>query len=162
MCFAINNPDSLENINEKWAPEIAHFCPKVPIILVGNKGDLRNDPAALETMAKNNIKPVTTEDAERMARIIGAHAYMECSAKTRDGVREIFETGAKLTLTKPRYLHSTHGVCRLLWLTSWASKVRCSWTYEPIYLVIAWITLGSMLVMRMQRGLIYIFFLFTV
>ena len=43
MCFSIDNPDSLANIPEKWAPEVRHFCPNVPIILAGNKKDLRND-----------------------------------------------------------------------------------------------------------------------
>lgn len=37
MCFSIDSPDSLENIPEKWTPEVRHFCPNVPIILVGNK-----------------------------------------------------------------------------------------------------------------------------
>ena len=37
MCFSIDSPDSLENIPEKWTPEVKHFCPSVPIILVGNK-----------------------------------------------------------------------------------------------------------------------------
>ena len=37
MCFSIDSPDSLENIPEKWRPEVEHFCPNVPIILVGNK-----------------------------------------------------------------------------------------------------------------------------
>jgi len=41
MCFSIDSPDSLENIPEKWTPEVRHFCPNVPIILVGNKKDLR-------------------------------------------------------------------------------------------------------------------------
>uniref|UniRef100_A0A8C8ZC33 Ras homolog family member C n=1 Tax=Prolemur simus TaxID=1328070 RepID=A0A8C8ZC33_PROSS len=41
MCFSIDSPDSLENIPEKWTPEVKHFCPNVPIILVGNKKDLR-------------------------------------------------------------------------------------------------------------------------
>lgn len=44
MCFSVDSPDSLENIPEKWTPEVKHFCPNVPIILVGNKKDLRNDP----------------------------------------------------------------------------------------------------------------------
>ncbi len=35
--------DLSENIPEKWTPEVKHFCPNVPIILVGNKKDLRND-----------------------------------------------------------------------------------------------------------------------
>lgn len=37
MCFSIDSPDSLENIPEKWSPEVRHFCPNVPVILVGNK-----------------------------------------------------------------------------------------------------------------------------
>uniref|UniRef100_A0A668UT57 Ras homolog family member B n=1 Tax=Oreochromis aureus TaxID=47969 RepID=A0A668UT57_OREAU len=43
MCFSVDSPDSLENIPEKWVPEVKHFCPNVPIILVANKKDLRND-----------------------------------------------------------------------------------------------------------------------
>uniref|UniRef100_A0A3B4AU79 Uncharacterized protein n=1 Tax=Periophthalmus magnuspinnatus TaxID=409849 RepID=A0A3B4AU79_9GOBI len=43
MCFSVDSPDSLENIPEKWVPEVKHFCPNVPIILVANKKDLRHD-----------------------------------------------------------------------------------------------------------------------
>ncbi|KAK2114068.1 hypothetical protein P7K49_008334 [Saguinus oedipus] len=43
MRFSIDNPGSLENIPEKWSPEVKHLCPSVLIILVGNKKDLRND-----------------------------------------------------------------------------------------------------------------------
>ncbi|VDN20796.1 unnamed protein product [Cylicostephanus goldi] len=52
MCFSIDSPDSLENIPEKWTPEVRHFCPNVPIILVGNKKDLRNDPQTVRELAK--------------------------------------------------------------------------------------------------------------
>ena len=41
MCFSVDSPDSLQNIPEKWVPEVKHFCPNVPIVLVGNKKDLR-------------------------------------------------------------------------------------------------------------------------
>ncbi|WP_411023650.1 GTP-binding protein, partial [Salmonella sp. s51228] len=34
LCYSVDNPDSLENISEKWVPEVRHFCPTVPIILV--------------------------------------------------------------------------------------------------------------------------------
>ena len=58
ICYDISNPDSLTNIPgavmrvlqkyylfylEKWLPEVKHFCPNAPILLVGNKKDLRND-----------------------------------------------------------------------------------------------------------------------
>lgn len=41
-----------ENIPEKWTPEVKHFCPSVPIILVGNKKDLRNDEHTRRELAK--------------------------------------------------------------------------------------------------------------
>ena len=28
MCFSIDNPDSLENIEKRWMPEVRHFCPE--------------------------------------------------------------------------------------------------------------------------------------
>ena len=34
LCFAINNKDSLENVSEKWKPEVDHFCPKVKLLFV--------------------------------------------------------------------------------------------------------------------------------
>ena len=37
LCFSIDSPDSLRNILERWVPEVKYNCPKVPIILVGNK-----------------------------------------------------------------------------------------------------------------------------
>ena len=43
MCFSIDAPDTLENIPEKWTPEIRHFCPTAPIVLVGNK-KVKTDP----------------------------------------------------------------------------------------------------------------------
>lgn len=82
MCFSIDSPDSLgetlpvlglavwfsspparrahcasspptaENIPEKWTPEVKHFCPNVPIILVGNKKDLRNDEHTRQELAR--------------------------------------------------------------------------------------------------------------
>lgn len=43
---------SAENIPEKWTPEVKHFCPNVPIILVGNKKDLRQDEHTRRELAK--------------------------------------------------------------------------------------------------------------
>ncbi|EYB95053.1 hypothetical protein Y032_0164g3537 [Ancylostoma ceylanicum] len=84
MCFSIDSPDSLENIPEKWTPEVRHFCPNVPIILVGNKKDLRNDPQTVRELAKMKQEPVRPEQGRAIAEQIGAFAYLECSAKTKD------------------------------------------------------------------------------
>ncbi|KAM9666483.1 transforming protein RhoA-like isoform 1-T1 [Trichechus inunguis] len=98
MYFSINSPDILENIPEKWTPAVKHFCPNVPIILVGNKKDLRNYEQTRQEPAKMKQEPVKPEEGRDTANRIGAFWYMECSAKTKDGVREVFEMATRVTL----------------------------------------------------------------
>ena len=103
MCFSIDSPDSLENIPEKWTPEVRHFCPSVPIILVGNKKDLRNDENVKRELAKMKQEPVKSEEGSLMCERIKAYSYLECSAKTKEGVRDVFTTAARAALmTKER------------------------------------------------------------
>ena len=98
ICFSIDNPDSLENVPEKWTPEVRQYCPNVPIILVGNKTDLRNDDETKQELANMKQEPVKAEDGRCMAERIHAFAYLECSAKTKEGVREVFETATRAAL----------------------------------------------------------------
>uniref|UniRef100_A0A182PZM8 Ras-like GTP-binding protein Rho1 n=1 Tax=Anopheles farauti TaxID=69004 RepID=A0A182PZM8_9DIPT len=98
MCFSVDSPDSLENIPEKWTPEVKHFCPNVPIILVGNKKDLRNDPHTIKELSKMKQEPVKPQEGRAMAEKINAFAYLECSAKSKEGVREVFETATRAAL----------------------------------------------------------------
>jgi Ras family protein A len=39
-----------------------------------------------------------SEDGRAMAERKGAYAYLECSAKLNEGVREVFETAARAAL----------------------------------------------------------------
>lgn len=98
ITFSIDSPDSLSNIVQKWGPEVKHFCPNVPIVLVGNKKDLRHDPATVAELAKMKQEPVRFEQAAMMAEKINACKYLECSAKTKEGVREVFETATRAAL----------------------------------------------------------------
>lgn len=45
----------------QWISEVLHFCPGLPIILVGCKKDLRYDQKTLEELHKTSQKPVTPE-----------------------------------------------------------------------------------------------------
>ena len=112
MTFAIDNPDSFENIQEKWIPEVNHFCPNVPVVLVGNKKDTRIDPTSIEDMHSRKVKPVPVEEAKLMAERMKAYTYIECSAKTRENVRDVFETAARASLQRQRQRPS--GRCRIL------------------------------------------------
>ncbi|KAK7102581.1 ras-like GTP-binding protein rhoA [Littorina saxatilis] len=114
MCFAIGRPDSLRNIPAKWNPEVRHFCPNVPIILVGNKKDLRNDPATRQELERMKQSPVSQEEGKAVAERIGAAAYVECSAKTKDGVREVFETATREALKKTKKSKHNKKKCKIL------------------------------------------------
>lgn len=43
-------------------------------------------------------EPVRFEDGKEMANRINASGYQECSAKTKDGVREVFEMATRAAL----------------------------------------------------------------
>ncbi|KAG9463284.1 hypothetical protein GDO78_022048 [Eleutherodactylus coqui] len=41
LCFSLANPHSLRHVKSMWLPEIKHFCPRTPVVLVGCQLDLR-------------------------------------------------------------------------------------------------------------------------
>lgn len=49
------------DIYAQWISEVLHFCPHLPIILVGCKSDLRHDMKTIEELHKTSQKPVTPE-----------------------------------------------------------------------------------------------------
>jgi GTPase SAR1 family protein len=87
LAFSLVSQPSFENIKTKWVPEITHYCPNAPIILVGTKLDLREDTTALKTLIaeKKATNPITTEQGHQLANEIGAVKYIECSALTQKG-----------------------------------------------------------------------------
>ncbi|KAI4519150.1 hypothetical protein K523DRAFT_325516 [Schizophyllum commune Tattone D] len=99
ICFAVDSPDSLDNVQEKWYSEVTHFCNGLPIILVGLKKDLRRDPRVIEELRRTNQRPVTPEEGMAVAQKINAKHYLECSAKTGEGVREVFQYATRAALT---------------------------------------------------------------
>ena len=94
LCFSIDSPNSLENIKAKWYWEVSHHCPKTPIVLVGLKRDLRDDKETIEKLAEVKRKPITCEQGVKMAEEIGAFKYVECSALTKEGLKNVFDTAA--------------------------------------------------------------------
>ncbi|KAH9819909.1 P-loop containing nucleoside triphosphate hydrolase protein [Melampsora americana] len=98
ICFAIDSPDSLDNVQEKWISEVLHFCQGLPIVLVGCKKDLRNDPKTIDELRRTSQRPVTSDEGMAVAQKIGAQRYLECSAKSGQGVREVFEHATRYAL----------------------------------------------------------------
>jgi len=98
ICFSVVNPVSFENVSAKWYPEVMHFCPEVPQILVGTKLDIRNDAPTLEKLKSQGQKPIPTEQGHDLARRIKAVKYMECSAKTTENLKSVFDEAVKAVL----------------------------------------------------------------
>lgn len=98
ICFGIDNPDSLENVQEKWWSEVLHFCAGLPIILVGCKKDLRRDEKTIEALRAQSKHPVTAEEGGAIAQKLNIR-YLECSARTNEGVKEVFEAATRAALS---------------------------------------------------------------
>nr|AGC26945.1 rho GTPase [Polyporus umbellatus] len=113
ICFAVDSPDSLDNVQEKWISEVLHFCAGLPTILVATKKDLRRDPRTIEELRKTNQRPVTPEEGMAVAQKIVAQFYLECSAKTGEGVREVFLKATRAALLN-RQKSSKSRHCNLL------------------------------------------------
>ena len=91
VCFSVTSPASFENVKEKWFPEVHHHCPGVPCLIVGTQVDLRDDSQVIEKLARQKQRPVAIEQGERLARELGAVKYVECSALTQKGLKNVFD-----------------------------------------------------------------------
>lgn len=90
VCYAVNSKVSFYNVEEMWVPEVRHFCPGVPIMIVGLKSDL---------YAEDDISTfVDTLEAEEMTKRIGAFLHLQCSSKSQQKVREVFDTAITAAL----------------------------------------------------------------
>ncbi|XP_035688017.1 ras-related C3 botulinum toxin substrate 1-like [Branchiostoma floridae] len=99
VCFSIANPASYENVRGKWLPEVSHHCPNAPIILVGTKADLRDDKETIDKLKEKMLAPVTTTQGEEMHQEIGAVKYLECSALTQEGVKQVFDEAIRAVMS---------------------------------------------------------------
>lgn len=98
VCFSITLKTSLENVKSKWVPELQHYCPGVPFLLIGTKLDLRN-------VADSDEKPkelISVDEGVKMAKDIGAVQYMECSALSQEGLHDVFNEAIRAAITKPK------------------------------------------------------------
>lgn len=113
VCFAVDDRTSFENVRLKWCTEVRHFCPEVPLILVATKLDLRHE-VVMECRAKGKANTsVSAIDGYRLAEEVGASAYVECSAKTREGIRKVFEVAAKEVLRVETTVKKKANACEI-------------------------------------------------
>ena len=107
LCFSVDSPDSLENVQSKWVGEIADHCEGVKLVLVALKCDLRNNEDIEDQQQSNTYSSqkrlITYEEGLAVAKKVGALRYLECSAKKNKGVNEAFSEAARCALNaKPK------------------------------------------------------------
>eukprot|EP00511_Aplanochytrium_stocchinoi_P004086 CAMPEP_0204840238 /NCGR_PEP_ID=MMETSP1346-20131115/36968_1 /ASSEMBLY_ACC=CAM_ASM_000771 /TAXON_ID=215587 /ORGANISM="Aplanochytrium stocchinoi, Strain GSBS06" /LENGTH=125 /DNA_ID=CAMNT_0051977505 /DNA_START=264 /DNA_END=641 /DNA_ORIENTATION=+ len=76
VCYSVVDPNSFDNIEKRWVPEIRKSVSEAKFIVVGLKNDL---------VKKVEVTPVATEDGERLAKAVGAQGFHECSALNTSG-----------------------------------------------------------------------------
>ncbi|AAF26755.1 T4O12.8 [Arabidopsis thaliana] len=100
LAFSLISKASYENVAKKWIPELRHYAPGVPIILVGTKLDLRDDKQFF--IDHPGAVPITTNQGEELKKLIGSPIYIECSSKTQQNVKAVFDAAIKVVLQPPK------------------------------------------------------------
>ncbi|WVZ13182.1 hypothetical protein V8G54_017712, partial [Vigna mungo] len=100
LAFSLISKASYENVSKKWIPELKHYAPGVPIILVGTKLDLRDDKQFCQDHP--GAVPITAAQGEELRKLINAPAYIECSSKTQENVKAVFDAAIRVVLQPPK------------------------------------------------------------
>ncbi|KAJ5071242.1 hypothetical protein M0811_10514 [Anaeramoeba ignava] len=112
ICFSLICSDSFQNVREKWVPEIQHYCPKIPFILVGTKLDLRDNPDVMMKLEEKGQSSLTYKDGKKMAKETKAFSYVECSSLTHKNLGDVFQEAARSSHTSNH--HMKKHKCRIL------------------------------------------------
>ena len=86
VLFKLNDRDNFASVRDTWYAGLRQHYPEVPIILVGTWLDLRGHVDNL----------ITHSQGLAMAKDIGAMKYIECSSKTKEGVKTVFDTAIEI------------------------------------------------------------------
>ncbi|RKO82802.1 EF hand associated-domain-containing protein, partial [Blyttiomyces helicus] len=102
IVYAINKQESFDRVGEFWLPYIRKLGRNVPVVLVGNKIDVRGKDITNERL-EEQIMPIMNEFKE-------VETCVECSAKQTLNVSEVFYFAQKAVLhpTAPLYDSREH------------------------------------------------------
>ncbi|XP_070804283.1 rho-related BTB domain-containing protein 2-like isoform X2 [Pituophis catenifer annectens] len=110
LCFSLANPNSLRHVKTMWYPEIKHFCPRTPIVLVGCQLDLRYaDLEAVNRARRPLAKPIKPSDilppecGHEVAKELGI-PYYETSVVAQFGIKDVFDNAIRAALISRRHL----------------------------------------------------------
>ncbi|CAL1531022.1 unnamed protein product [Lymnaea stagnalis] len=79
LCISIDDSDAETNM-KTWIQLLKRFLPFVPIVIVGTKNDLRENP---------DVSVLDVDTFADLAQRLGASRYTECSAIRQSGISEL-------------------------------------------------------------------------
>lgn len=113
VAFSLVDRESFANVEEKWIRELRHYCAVMPpVILVGTKMDLRHSKkTVVRSESESSSDVITRQEGVQCAGRIAAQQYVECSALTQAGVKQVFDAAIQAFLKRQRK-KTTDGVQR--------------------------------------------------
>lgn len=81
--------------------------------MVGTKLDLRDDRETIEKLREKKQAPISCQQGLTMAKEVGAVKYVECSALTQKGLKQVFDEAIRAVLC-PRPKIKKRRVCRIM------------------------------------------------
>ncbi|GAB2233662.1 hypothetical protein Droror1_Dr00002890 [Drosera rotundifolia] len=118
LAFSLISKASYENVSKKWIQELKHYALGVPIILVRTKlGQILFLLFCLPLISRRWLLScpwnggrggvvgcggeVVAKGVE-LRKLIGASAFIECSSKTQQNVKAVFDQAIKVVLQPPK------------------------------------------------------------
>ncbi|KAK8781827.1 hypothetical protein V5799_016841 [Amblyomma americanum] len=92
LCFSVRDIFAGNEVPSRWATEVRHFNPGVPVLLVATQMDLREDPVTVQELSQIKCRPSSVAEGLQLAQKIQAAHYVECSALDLASVRKVFES----------------------------------------------------------------------
>jgi len=141
ICFSVDSATSLANVKTKWVPEAQQYAPNAPYIIVGTKVDLRAKAAESYGGAQGgygagaqsygnqgyggygydqgygnqyydqSAQFVDKAQGQALAQQVGAVAYLECSALTQEGLKQVFDVAVRTAMGRQQ---PNGGCCTIL------------------------------------------------
>jgi len=94
IMYSVISKSSFTNVKDKWIPEIRYHSPTTPIVVVGNKLDLRDE---YEEKKEDQYSIITNQEGEQMAVDCGV-THMQCSALTGENLKQVFDHAIEVAL----------------------------------------------------------------
>lgn len=92
LTYCCTSRRSFDNLKSRWFPEVRRLLPKVPIIIVATKCDLKGNAEAMIELEEKWHPLVSSEEGQKLAEEFGCVAHIETSSLNGQGCGTVIAT----------------------------------------------------------------------